>query len=293
MSLTIAKKMSAILDIASDNIEQDIIKFDNYRVTFLSRFIQLYPSYIELANEESLCQDRIMNTLNKLDNKLDEEIQKINCGEKRREVLSKLNSVKEIASSRIKESTLDIKEEQKVLYQIALNEITRFWESLPEGIDTLSDNITYIEIMQDTLRKGITTLNTKEIASEIFKDPISVFNKYGSNLLKQIAGTYPEYIRNNKGIPGVREEIEENLEKNIESLKKSNFLNDDGSISEKTKELITFKAEAQNHYLISNGYFQASKNEFSRYSKVLREDKKQSQKRFLNLTRNSKKQHYR
>ena len=93
------------------------------------------------------------------------------------------------------------------------------------------------KLIRDSINQGLNSFIPDLIYQQLVKNYSMAKHIFGPSLLKLATGYNPDYIKKNINIPEFRKELRFRIEKNIENLKESGFLNKDNEISEKGIEL--------------------------------------------------------
>lgn len=99
------------------------------------------------------------------------------------------------------------------------------------------DKIEEGKLISESINQGIGSF-TPELMFENLVKNYSIADKiYGEAIIRRISGYDPRYVKNNVHIPEFRRELKQRIFKNINELKKSELINQDGQLTEKAIEL--------------------------------------------------------
>lgn len=97
--------------------------------------------------------------------------------------------------------------------------------------------IEHAELIQEATNRSIGAFTPDMLFSQLVKNFQITKQLYGEKLLRLLAGYDPRYIEKNLNIPEFRNELRENIAKNIDELKDQDLVTNDGIISDKGVEL--------------------------------------------------------
>lgn len=129
---------------------------------------------------------------------------------------------------------MDRTDEEKLMHSVLQNDK-----------DTIEDG----KLIKEAFNQGMSSFSPNLMFEQLVDNYSLAKTIYGETLLRWVSGYNPNYVGKNIHIPEFRRELLKNMEKKFEDLQKNNFIDEEGTITEKgidVASLVLYTEELDN-----------------------------------------------